>query len=74
MIDKLKELNAKLIDHNANNPDELNKQELIKRILDVKNCFFKIDMEHSYAILRDLGFAEEELKRVYLELVDIKNM
>lgn len=33
-------------------------------------CFMKMKLEYAYAILRDLGISEKELKSVYMELID----
>ena len=36
-------------------------------------CFFELDIETSYAILRDLGFKEDDLEKVYSLLIDPSN-
>lgn len=69
MIEKLKSINKKLIDLNKNNDKELKKQLLIKKILEEKDCFLKISIEDAYSILRDLKISEEDLKKVYIELI-----
>lgn len=69
MINKLKKINEKLININQNNDTELKKQMLIKKILEEKDCFLKMDIERAYAILRDLGISEEDLRKVYIELI-----
>lgn len=69
MIEKLKSINKKLIDLNKNNDKELKKQLLIKKILKEKDCFLKISIEAAYSILRDLKIPEEDLKKVYIELI-----
>lgn len=63
MIEKLKEL-AKL-----NIPNDKNKYELINNILNDKNCFKKMNIKTAYSILSDLGFKDDELNRVYNEIV-----
>ena len=73
MIGKLKALNDMLIEMNVNNVEELEKQKLIKRLLSDKNCFFKMDIESVYSILRDLTIPDDDIENVYCELVDIKN-
>lgn len=70
MIDKLKEINSKLIEINKNNENELKKQRLIEKILMEKNCFLKMSIEDAYAILRDLRIPDDELKNVYFNLID----
>ena len=59
----------KLIKLNKNNDEELKKQLLIKKILEEKDCFLKISIEDAYSILRDLKISEEDLKKVYIELI-----
>lgn len=63
----------KLIEINSGNEEELKKYQVIKKILSDDKCFFKMDIEYAYSILRDLGIPEEELKKYYSELIDIKN-
>mgnify|MGYP004550313749 FL=1 len=69
MIEKLRNINEKLIKLNKNNKDEYEKQVLISKLLKENDCFLKIDVEYAYAILRDLGIDEKDLKRVYYELI-----
>ena len=72
MVNKLKEINDSLIMINKNNPIEQKKHILIKKLLEDKNCFMKLDAESAYAILRDLQVSEEHLKEVYIQLLEIK--
>jgi predicted HTH domain antitoxin len=69
MIEKLRDINEKLISLNKNNEKELKKQILIKKILKENDCFLKMSIENAYSILRDLKISEENLKKVYMELV-----
>lgn len=73
MLEKLKELNKKMLTIYKDDVVNYEKQKLIKEILNEEKFIFKIDIETAYAILRDLTIKEEELKRVYSELIDIKN-
>lgn len=73
MIEKLQILTNKLIQANKNDEKNLQKFKLIEKILSDKHCFLKIDIEYAFAILRDLGIKEENLKNIYKELIDIKN-
>lgn len=73
MIEKLKKINDKYIELNKDNEVNLKKHVLIKQILNDSRCFFKMDIENAYAILRDLGIKEENLQEIYKELIDIKN-
>lgn len=71
MIEKLKNINEKYIEEYKENPHELKKYELIKKILNEKNCFLKMNIEYAYAILRDLKIPEDKIKEVYFELISI---
>lgn len=72
MIKRLQLLNDKLIELNVNNPTELNKQMLIKKVLKEKNCFLKMDIETAYSLLKDLKIPDEEIKDIYFKLIDIE--
>ncbi len=74
MIEKLKVINDKLIELNTNNEKELKKHKLIKKILNDDKCFFKMEIKYAYSILRDLGIKEQDLKKVYMELINPKNI
>ncbi len=69
MIDVLKLRVNKLIEENKDNKEKLEKYKLIKEILNKDDCFLNMSIEYAYAILRDLGVAEEKLKSIYLELI-----
>ena len=68
MINELRIINNKLKEET---PDK--KYILIDKILKDDKCFFKMDIETSYAILRDLKIKEEDLQKVYEALIDITN-
>ena len=74
MLDKLKQLNNKLIDKNMNDKENLKKYKLIQKILSDDKCFFKMEIEYAYSILRDLEIEEKYLKDIYMELIDAKNI
>ena len=38
-----------------------------------KKCFFKLDINTAYNILRDLKIKEEDIKKVYMNLIDANN-
>ena len=71
MIEKLRKINEGLLILNKNN-EQKEKYELIKKILKDDKCFFKMDMETSYALLRDLEIKEKDLEKIYKELIDDK--
>lgn len=72
MIEKLKQINNKLIEISINNPEELKKQKLIKKMLEEKNCFLKMNIEQAYSILKDLNIPNNEIKDVYFNLIDFE--
>ena len=70
MIDKLKEINNRLILINKDDDRELKKQYLIRELLNTKDIFLNIKIEYAYSILRDLKFDEENIGKIYLKLID----
>lgn len=73
MIDKLRELNIRLINKYQNDEAKRQNQLLIQKILENNHCFFEMDIETAYSILKDLNIPEEDIKEVYKSLIDIKN-
>ena len=73
MIDKLKTITEKYIELNKNNSEELKKYQLIKEILNKKDCFLNMDIEYAYSILRDLEIPENEINYIYKQIIDINN-
>ncbi len=69
MIEKLKELNNKIILENQDNVKELEKQQIISKILNKENSFTNMSIEYAYSILRDLKIPEEQIKNVYEQLI-----
>ncbi|MCX4249536.1 MAG: hypothetical protein OSJ65_07245 [Bacilli bacterium] len=49
------------------------KYSIILDILARDNCFFEISMEEALSILRDLKVKEEDIIKVYLDLVSKEN-
>ena len=74
MIEKLRENNNKLIKLNSDDEKKLKKHKIIQKILNDDKCFFKMEIEYAYSILRDLGINEKDLKQVYMELINPKNI
>lgn len=72
MLNKLRELNNKILLKTTNNKVR-EKHELIKKILADDKCFFKINIETAYAILRELNIPEENLKTYYMNLISSTN-
>ena len=69
LIDKLIAENNKIIEE-TNDKDKKEKHMLIKKILEDRECFLKMNIETSYALLRELDVPEIALKEVYLELIE----
>ena len=69
MLNKLRNINNKLINYYKGNDIEYKKQLKIKNILIDDSCFHNIKIEVAYAILRDLKIAEEDLRTVYSQLI-----
>ena len=69
MINKLRKINDELI-RKAVDTKEKKKYEIIKKIMNDDNCFFKMDIEYAYSILRDLGIEEEKIRGIYMCLID----
>lgn len=63
MIDKLRKI-ARL-----NVAKDKSKYELIRNILNDKNCFKKMNIKTAYSILFDLGFNDDELDQVYNKIM-----
>lgn len=68
MLEKLRILNKKMIEKSGSE-----KYLVIDKILADDKCFFKMSVEEAYAILRDLGIEDKNIRKIYLELVDAKN-
>ena len=71
MIDKIKIITEKHIEANKEYPEELKKYELIRDILNQKDCFLNMSIEYAYSILRDLQIPENEIKDVYTQLINL---
>lgn len=73
MLEKLVQVNNNIINQ-TNDEEKKKKHILIKKILNDKQCFFKMDIETSYAILRELNVPEESIKNIYSNLIDPSNL
>ena len=69
MINMLRKLNNELLNYYDVNSKEYELQLKIKNILTDDTCFYRIKIETAYAILRDLGIHESDLKIVYKQLI-----
>lgn len=73
MIEKLIEINYRIISSGLEEEEDLKKQLLIQKLLKDKECFFKMDVQTAFSLLSDLKIPNEYLKKVYSELIDVKN-
>ena len=69
MLNRLRDINDKLINYYKDNNIECEKQLKIKNILLDDTCFQNIKIEVAYSILRDLKIEEKDLKAVYEQLI-----
>lgn len=72
MLEQLKKINDFIINQTTNE-EKKQKHLLIKKILDDKECFLKMNIETSYAILRELNIPEPDIKTIYSNLIDSSN-
>lgn len=68
-LNVLREKAVQLLQQNANDERERKKFELICEKLKDDSCFLNMDIEHSYAVLRDLGIEESSVKAIYSDLI-----
>lgn len=68
MLEQLRKV-AQLKISQANNLEEKQKYEIIEKILAENDCFQKMQTEIAYNLLLDLGFSNEEVKKIYNEII-----
>ncbi len=66
-MDKVQELILKK-EMNINTNEELEKLNLIKKIIKNEGCFFDLDFETTIGILEFLGISENEMLNFYMKL------
>ena len=54
---------------NSDNKRDNKKYKIISDFLKDDDCFLDIDIEHAFAILRDLGINEESVSECYSSLI-----
>lgn len=69
ILEKLRDLNENMLALHKNDKKKVKRQKEIQKLLQDERCFFKMTIEQSYAILRDLGIEEAALRPIYLELL-----
>lgn len=70
MKDKLLILTDEYIKKLCDDPVNQKKYFIIKEILKSEKPFLNMDISYAYAILRDLGFSEKNLKDYYLKIIE----
>lgn len=68
MLKELNKINDSMLELNKNDANYQRRHMIIKKILSDENCFFKMNIEYAYAILKELNIKENELKDVYCKL------
>ena len=61
-IVKLREINNNLLENDV-------KYQKIALLLEHDDCFFRISMETAYQLLKDLGFKDDEVIGIYMQLI-----
>ena len=69
-LDPLRQRANELLHSSADNEKEHRKFEIIANTLKNEECFLDMDIEHAYAILRDLGVNEDSLRSYYSSLIE----
>lgn len=67
MLEFLKSINNQLINKYKNNPKKLERQLMIANFLKYDDCFFRISIEDSFKILKDLEISNYE--ETYIGLI-----
>ena len=67
MLDKLRNQCKSLMENDKE------KYQTIYNILSNDNCFFEMDIDTAYSILKELKVADEDIKKIYLHLIKIEN-
>lgn len=70
LIDELKIMNYSIIDCLKVKGISVKKNELIKEILKDEACFFKMEKEEAFVILKNLKVSDDMLKDTYKELTN----
>ena len=68
LIDELKVMNYSIIDCLKAKGISIKKNELIKEILKDEACFFKMEKEEAFVVLKNLKVSDEMLEETYKEL------
>lgn len=68
LIDELKVMNYSIIDCLKVKGISIKKNELIKEILKDEACFFKMEKEEAFVVLKNLKVSDDMLEETYKEL------
>lgn len=72
LIDELKVMNYSIIDCLKVKGISIKKNELIKEILKDEACFFKMEREETFVVLKNLKVSDDMLEETYKELTNKK--
>lgn len=72
MVQELRDKTLILLKEYKDNEDQYNKYLNIYNILKNNKCFFEMDADISINILYDLGYNNEEAKKIYTKLISIE--
>ena len=72
MVQGLRDKTLILLKKYKDNEELYNKYLNIYNILKNNKCFFEMDADVSINILHDLGYNNEEVKKVYTKLISIE--
>lgn len=73
MLKKLQEIANKMLLSDNRTIEEKKKLEIIRKILEDEQCFFKMDIDTAYNLIRELGFSHNDALTIYKELISSKN-
>lgn len=69
LLNFLREKAQQLLEQNTNDEHKRRKFEIIYKKLKDDECFLNMDIEHGYAVLRDLEIDENSIRDLYLKLI-----
>lgn len=70
ILEKLRKINEDMLVLYKDDKAKTKRQKSIQKVLNDDKCFFKMTIEQSYDILRDLGIEEGALRSIYYKLID----
>ncbi len=70
ILEKLRKINEDMLVLYKDDKAKTKRQKSIQKVLNDDKCFFKMTIDQSYDILRDLGIEEGALRSIYYKLID----